>query len=125
MTRFPRRDLVIFQGPFLHVPHPLRADPVVDQFGVVDRAQVAPQQRVGVPDLSEQGRIVDDLGGPDDAGLVVVFVQVAELRPRVGLDLCRLAVAPEVGDMNAEAVGLDRQDGPDPGLVAVDGRQGR
>ena len=60
-----------------------------------------------------------------DSDLIVAVVHVAQLHPGVGLDLHRLVVGPEVGDVDGEAVGADRRDGPDPGLRAVDGGQER
>ena len=69
--------------------------------------------------------IGDDLGDSGDADLVVVVVEVDQLDPRVGRDLDRLVVAPQVGDIDRETVGPDRRDGADPGLVAVDRGQVR
>ena len=114
-----RRHLVVLQRPFPHEPDPPRRDPVDDQLRVVDRPQVVPQQRVLVLDFPQEGRVGDHLGEAVDADLIVAAVQVAQLDPGIGLDFLRLVVAPEVGDVDGEALGADRGDGTDPGLLVV------
>ena len=113
---------MVVERPFLHVTDAVRADPVDDQRGVVDGSEVLAEERVIGPDLLENGTVGDDLRDPGDPDLVVLVVEVDQLDPGIGRDLDGLVVTPQVGDVDREAVGLDRGDrrtrGWSPSIVA-------
>ena len=102
------RHVVVLQCPFPHVSYAFGHHPVDNQFGVVDRTEVLSQQWVVVPDLFQDLLFGDHLGVSGDPDLVMPVIDVAQFDVRVGLDLGRLGVAAEVGDVNGEAVGVDR-----------------
>src|SRR6476660_426629 len=92
------RDLVIFQGPFLHVADAGWFDPINDELGIVETAKIVPQQRVALPDFFEEGTIVEDFCNSGDSHLIVAFIQVAELDVWVGCDLSRFVVGAKICD---------------------------
>src|SRR4051794_11095107 len=118
--RAVERHFVIVERPFLHVADAVRDDAVDDECRVIQAAEVLAQEGVAVPDLLEDGPVVDHLGDAGDPDLVVLVVKIDELDAGIGRDLDRLVIAPEVGDVDREAVGPDRGDGAGARLFAVD-----
>src|SRR2546422_2297983 len=77
-------------------------------------------ERVRLPNLLEHGPVGHDLGIARQADLVVALIEVAKLDLRVEGNFDGLVVAPQVRDVDREPFRLDRRDGPEARLVAID-----
>src|SRR5207302_2341224 len=100
-----------------------RPNAIDDQGWVVDAAEILAQQRITVPDFLEKAPIRHDFRDAGQPDLVMMIVEVAQLDARIGLDLGRLVVAAQVGDVDDEAIRPYRRYRPNARLIAVDGRQ--
>src|SRR6476660_5365573 len=100
---------MIIEGPFLHEANTLWPDAVNDEGGIIEAAEILTQQRVAVPDLLQQCSFRNDVRHTRDANLVVMIVEIAKLDFWIGGDLDRFVIHPQIGDINGEAIGLDRR----------------
>jgi hypothetical protein len=65
------RNLVIRQSPLAHEADAFGADAVDDEIGIVGRAEIATEERIGLPDGVEHCGVGEDFCDAGDADLVV------------------------------------------------------
>ena len=79
------------------------------------------EEGVGIPDFLEASFVGEDFGSAGDADLIVIEGEVAEFDAGVGRDFFCFVVAFEIRDIDDEAIGADRGDGTQAGLVTIRG----
>ena len=114
-------DVVVFEGPFLHVANLGGTEDVDDELGIVDGAEVAAEKRVGFPNFFKEWTIVEDFRLAGDADLVVIGVEIAEFDFGVGGNLAGFVIVFQVSHIDGKAVDADGGNRAEAGLIAVDG----
>jgi len=122
-----QRHLTVLERPFAHEPDPGRGAAVDDQFRIIGGAEVPAQQRVFRPDRFQNRGIIHHFRHRRDPHLIMTVIQIAQFHPRLGRNLLRLAIPPQVRHVNHKTIVHPyRRNRPHPRLtVPPDGCQKR
>src|SRR5207248_10637499 len=89
--------------------------------GVVDSSEVAPQQRVALPDLLEQAAVSENFSDAGDSNLIVTIIEVTELDFGIRGEFLGFVIAAKVGDIDHKTVDANGRDRTNPRLIAIHG----